>query len=137
MNHVSLKTLTPGTILKVRSVRFPAVMHWGVVGYGQDLNGYPVVWHSQKSDTLRCTDFLSFSAGQTCAIFRTPSNSYEAYSIITRLRSKEGLSWHLTKANCEMVVRWAVQDKAVSDQLAVGALAAFAVVVFVAVAASQ
>ena len=40
--------------------------------------------------------------------------------MIQRLESQQGLPWHLTKANCEMVVRWAVEDKAESKQLTIG-----------------
>lgn len=137
MNEVRVENLVPGTVLRIRSTRFPAVMHWGVVGYGRDINSYPRVWHSQKSDTLRCTDFLEFSAGQTCQIVWVPANAWQVSNVIARLQSKEGLPWHLTQANCEMVVRWAVEDKAVSGQLAVGAVLAVLAVVAVAVLASS
>jgi hypothetical protein len=137
MDQVTRANLKPGTVLRVRSVRFPAIMHWGVVGYGRDSNGYPLVWHSQKSDTLRLTDFFSFSAGQICEIVRVADNPYHAQAIITRLKSKEGIPWHLTQANCEMVVRWAVEDRAISEQLNIGVLAALAIVTVVAVASSQ
>lgn len=123
MNQVPIQSLRPGTVLRVRSIVFPAVMHWGVVGYGFDANGYPLVWHSQKSDCLRCTEFLEFSAGQVCEVLWVPENAYQAGRVIQRLESKRGTPWHLTQANCEMVVRWAVEDRAVSEQLAVGALA--------------
>src|ERR1700690_4315695 len=118
MNQIQISDLKPGTVLKVRSVRFPAVMHWGVVGYGWDFNGQPIIWHSQKSDTLRRTDFQTFSSGQHCQIVRVADSPDHARRIIQRLKSKEGLPWHLTQANCEMVVRWAVEDRAVSEQLA-------------------
>jgi hypothetical protein len=137
MNEVAIENLRPGTVLRVRSVRFPAVMHWGVVGYGVDRNGHPRVWHSQKSDTLRCTNLLEFSGEQICEILWVPENSQCAQRIIDRLQSKEGLAWHLTRANCEMVVRWAVEDKAVSEQLAFGALAVLAVAVIVAFASGD
>ena len=112
------------------------VTHWGVVGYGRDAQGCPRVWHSQKSDTLRCTDFEEFSFGQPCEILWVAENAQQAHGVIARLKSKEGLRWHLTQANCEMVVRWAVEGKAVSHQLGVGTLAAVAVVAVVAIAAS-
>lgn len=123
MSIVAIERLTPGTVLTVRSTRMPAVQHWGVVGYGSDYRGYPFVWHSQKSDCLRCTEFEEFSSGQPCEILRvlTPP---EGMRVIQRLESKQGLPWHFTQANCEMVVRWAVEDQPVSGQLAVGALAA-------------
>ena len=135
MATIPAPNLKPGTVLRVRSTRFPAVMHWGVIGYGRDGNGDPVVWHSQKSDCLRCTDFLSFSAGQVCEIVWVPANPQQAHRVILRLRSKRGLPWHLTQANCEMVVRWAVEDKPVSYQLGFG-FAAVVVGVFAMVAIS-
>lgn len=127
--------LQPGTVIKTQSTVYP-VMHWGVVGYGKDAVGLPNVWHSQKSGTLRCTGYEEFCSLQLCEIGRVPQNSQEAHRIIERLKSKEGLPWNLTQANCEMVVRWAVEDKAVSSQLAFAALAAVAVVAL-AVAASS
>ena len=121
MNEVPITSLTPGTVLTVSSTRFPLIRHWGVVGYGRDTQGYPRVWHSQKSDTLRCTDFEYFSSGQHCNIERVLDRQ-QASRAISRLQSKEGLPWHLTQANCEMVVRWAVEDRAISKQLGVGVL---------------
>jgi len=111
-------------------------MHWGMVGYGRDYEGLPFVWHSQKSDTLRCTSYHEFCAGQPCDIMWIPTNRQQAHRVIERLTSKEGLPWHLTQANCEMVIRWAIEDKAVSHQLGYGALAAIAVVAVVMIAAS-
>lgn len=128
MYIIQRPALSPGTVLRVPSARFPAVMHWGVVGYGQDPMGAPYVWHSQKLDVLRCTSFEEFSGGQACEILWVPANPQQASCIIERLQSQEGLPWHLTKANCEMVVRWAVENKPVSNQLAVGALCAIGVV---------
>jgi len=136
MNEVSIERLKPGTVLRVRSLQLPVVMHWGVVGYGRDSQGHPRVWHSQKSDTLRCTSFEEFSAGQACEILWVPQNPQQAHRVIERLKSKEGLRWHLTQANCEMVVRWAVEGKAVSHQLGFGALAVIGIVAVVAIASS-
>ncbi len=136
MIEVPTETLKPGTVLRVRSVQFPLVMHWGAVGYGRDAQGYPRVWHSQKSDTLRCTDFEEFSACQSCEILWVPENAQLAHRVIERLKSKEGLRWHLTQANCEMVVRWAVEGEAVSRQLGFGTLAVLGIVAFVAIATS-
>src|SRR5258707_7750535 len=86
MNEVSIASLRPGTVLTVPSTRFPLVQHWGVVGYGRDSKGYPRVWHSQKSDTLRCTDFEFFSAGQQCNIERVLERQ-QAGRAIMRLRN--------------------------------------------------
>jgi hypothetical protein len=136
MNEVPIQNLRPGTVLRVRSVQFPVVMHWGVVGYGRDVHGYPLIWHSQKSDTLRCTEFGEFSAGQACEILWVPEDALQAHQVIQRLQSKEGLRWHLTQANCEMVARWAVENRAVSDQLGIGMAAVLGIVVLVAAASS-
>ena len=133
MNEIPITNLNPGTALRLRSTRLPVAMHWGVVGYGRDSMGYPRVWHSQKSDALRCTDFGEFSACQRCEIQGVPANPQQARYVIDRLKGKEGLPWHPTKANCEMVVRWAVEGKPVSHQLAFGLLC---VVGIVAVAVS-
>jgi hypothetical protein len=55
-------------------------------------------------------------------------------SVIERLESIEGLRWNLATANCEQIVRWAVEGKAHSDQLAGGVAMALLVgaVVFLA-----
>jgi hypothetical protein len=136
MNEIPITSLRPGTVLTVSSTGFPLIRHWGVVGYGRDSQGYPRVWHSQKSDTLRCTDFEVFSAGQQCSV-EGVLDSWQANRAISRLQSKEGLPWHLTQANCEMVVRWAVEDTPRSQQLEVGALAVLATVVGIAVFSSN
>ena len=135
MNEIPITSLRPGTVLTVSSTRFPLIQHWGVVGYGRDSQGYPRVWHSQKSDILRCTDFELFSGGQQCNIERVLDRQ-QAHRVIERLKSKEGLPWHLTQANCEMVVRWAIEDTPRSKQLEVGALVVFAVVAAVTITAS-
>jgi hypothetical protein len=137
VNEVLIEDLMPGTVLRVRSLQLPMVMHWGVVGYGRDDQGYPVVWHSQKSDTLRCTPFEEFSAGQSCEILWVPDDDEQAHRVIQRLESEEGLRWHLTQANCEMVVRWAVEGRAVSDQLGAGLVGVLGIVVVVALAARR
>ena len=136
MSEIPVESLKPGTVLRVRSLQFPLVMHWGVVGYGRDSQGHPRVWHSQKSDVVRCTDFEEFSAVQSCEILWVPANPGETHRVIQRLQSKEGLPWHLTQANCEMVVRWAVENNAVSHQLGFGALAVIGIVAVFAIASS-
>jgi hypothetical protein len=113
-NQIPTSHLQPGTLLRTKS--FP-VMHWGVVGYGIGSDGLPNVWHSQKSDVLRCTNFQEFSSGQDCEALWQPQNTHQGRLVIQRLQSKAGLPWHLTQANCEMVARWAVEDKPISDQL--------------------
>jgi hypothetical protein len=95
------------------------------------------VWHSQKSDTLRCTEYGEFCAGQVCEILWVPANRQQARRVIERLKSKEGLPWHLTQANCEMVVRWAVEDKPRSQQLEVGALAVLTTVIGILIYSSD
>jgi len=127
MRDIAISSLTPGTVLRVRSAQFPGVMHWGVTGYGRDAKGFPRVWHSQKSDALRCTDFEEFSLGQHCEVLWVPPNRLQARRVIERLQANEGLPWHLTNANCEMVVRWAVEDKPVSRQLEIGFLCAMGI----------
>ena len=104
-------------------------MHWGVVGYGIGADGLPRVWHSQKSDVLRCTSYQEFCSGQNCEALWQPQNTYQGRLVIQRLQSQEGLRWHLTKANCEMVARWAVENKPISDQLGFAVLVGIVAVV--------
>jgi hypothetical protein len=110
----------PGTILRVVSLRFPAVKHWGIVDWHLDENGQPRMWHAQKGDVLRSTDFAYFSSGQVVEILWKPESYEKQVWIIDRLRSKEGLKWNLLSANCEQIVRWAVEGQARSDQLEIG-----------------
>lgn len=134
-NLIPANQLRPGTALTVQSDML--VMHWGVVGYGHDSQGSPLVWHAQKGDVLRPTSFLDFSGGRPCQIPWVPPNDAKARSVIAKLKSKQGLPWHLTKANCEMVVRWAIEDKAVSHQLTGAVFAAAVAVVVVAAVSSR
>jgi hypothetical protein len=134
---ITAPRLDPGTALTVRSTRYPAVMHWGVVDYALDPTGNPRMWHSQKSDVLRCTDFAEFSGGHPCQIEWTPENPQQGRAVIQRLRSQEGLPWHLTQANCETVTRWAIEDKPVSRQLQIGTGALILFGIFVAAVAAD
>jgi len=72
-NQITPNQLQPGTALRTLSTIFP-VMHWGMVGYGRDSEGLPFVWHSQKSDRLRCTSYHEFCGAQPCDITWIPAN---------------------------------------------------------------
>ena len=120
MNIVRHAGRVPGRIRRVSSTRFPGVMHWGVEDWWPDMNGEPRIWHAQKGDVLRCTSYAEFSSGQSSEIVWTPQTYAQQVSVIQRLQSIEGLPWNLSSANCEQVVRWAVEGRAYSDQLAVG-----------------
>ena len=115
----------PGRIRRVRSNRIPGVWHWGVEGWLLDESGEPTVWHAQKNDILRCTSNIEFSCGQPGEFVWTPRDYEQSAWVIQRLESKEGLRWNLATANCEQIVRWAVEGRAHSDQLAGGILLAF------------
>ena len=136
MNEVSVTDLNPATVLRVRSSRLPLAKHWGVVGQWRDSRGYPTVWHSQKSDALRCTSFEEFSGGQRCEVLWVPAGYQRAHCVLQRLEANEGLPWHLTQANCEMVVRWAVEGRPISEQLVAFGVLCLVGVVVVAVSAA-
>jgi len=125
MNIVRHAGRVPGRIRRVASTRFPGVMHWGVEDWWPDMNGQPRMCHAQKGDVLRCTSYAEFSSGQPSHIVWTPQTYAQRVSVIQRLQSIEGLPWNLSSANCEQVVRWAVEGRAYSDQLAVGVAIAF------------
>jgi hypothetical protein len=72
---------------------------------------------------LRCTSFEEFAPGLKSHILWTPQNYEQQVWIIERLESIERLPWNLATANCEQVVRWAVEGRAHSDQLAGGVFA--------------
>lgn len=63
---------------KIRSSTLCPVMHRGMVGYGKVAGGFPFVWHSQKSDTLRCTSYPEFCLVQPCEIVWIPANHQQA-----------------------------------------------------------
>jgi hypothetical protein len=112
-----------GTIRRVRITQFPLVQHWGVEGWYRDENGQPTMRHAQKNDILRCTSYAEFSSGQPSEIVWTPQDFAQGAWVVQRLESKEGLRWNLATANCEQIVRWAVEGRAHSDQLAFGVAA--------------
>ena len=124
IQFVPSENLVPGSILRVASLRFPGVKHWGVVDWEFDENWQRKMWHSQKADVLRPTNFAYFSSGLPVEILWIPRNYEQQAWVIERLRSKEGLPWQLATANCEQVVRWAVEGTARSEQLTVGIWAA-------------
>ena len=78
------------------------------------------MWHAQKGDVLRCTSYAEYSSDQPSEIVWTPQTYAERVSVIL-----EGLPWNLSSANCEQVVRWAVEGRAYSVQLAVGVAIVF------------
>lgn len=130
------KTHVPGRIRRVRSTQLPIVWHWGIEGWMRDENDQPTMWHAQKNDVLRCTSYMEFSFGQSCEFVWTPQNYAQQASVIQRLESIKGLCWNLAAANCEQIVRWAVEGRAHSDQL-VGGVAIAVIVGAVALAASN
>jgi hypothetical protein len=81
------------------------------------------MWHAQKNDILRCTSYAEFSFGQRGEIVWTPLDFAQGARVIQRLESIEGLRWNLATANCEQIVRWAVEGRAHSDQLTGGVVA--------------
>lgn len=114
----------PGRVRKVRSNQIPVVWHFGVEGWFLDESGQPTMWHAQKNDILRCTSYAEFSCGQPGEFVWTPRDYEQSAWVIQRLESKEGLRWNLATANCEQIVRWAVEGRAHSEQLAGGMLLA-------------
>jgi hypothetical protein len=113
-NHV------PGRIRRVQIVGCPGIWHWAIEGWDLDLAGQPTMWHSMKGSAVCCTNYLGFSAGQLSEILWTPSTYQQQVSVLTRIRSIQGLPWNLTAANCEHVVRWAAEGNARSKQLEAG-----------------
>jgi hypothetical protein len=106
----------PGTILKARSTRFPMVEHYGGVDWQVDAAGHPLVWHAQKDDVFRRTNFWRFSSGQPVEIVWVPPTHKQGILVINRFRALEGTPWRLS-ANCEHQIRWAVEGKAYSTQV--------------------
>jgi hypothetical protein len=119
MNIVFDASHIPGRIRRVNS-GILEIRHWGVEGWYRDVNGQPTVWHAQKGDVLRCTSYAEFSGTQQSEIVWTPETYSQRVSVIQRLQSIEGLRWNLATANCEQVVRWAVEGTAHSEQLVAG-----------------
>jgi hypothetical protein len=113
----------PGRIRRVPIVGWPGLWHWGIEGWRRDVNGQPMMWHSPKGGAVRCTSYAEFSGGQVSEILWTPQTYEQQDSVLQRIRSIEGLPWHLTTANCEQVVRWALEGTPRSEQLETGVLA--------------
>jgi hypothetical protein len=113
----------PGRIRRIPIVSWPGLWHWGIEGWHRDMNGQPSMWHSPKGGFVRCTSFAEFSCGQPSEILWIPQSYEQQVSVLQRIRSVEGLAWNLTTANCEQVVRWAVEGAPRSEQLETGVLA--------------
>ena len=107
----------PGRIRRVPIAEWPGFWHWGIEGWRRDVNGQPTMWHSPKGGAVRCTTYEDFSRGQVSEILWTPETHEQQVSVLDRIKSIQGLPWHLTAANCEQVVRWAVDGKPRSEQL--------------------
>jgi len=122
----------PGTILKVRSTRTPAIEHWGVVYWPDLLTGEPQMIHGMKGDVYRITSKSEFDEDQPYTVVWTPKTRQQAETIIARMEMLLGQQWHLTQLNCEQGVMWALTGKATSKQLERGGVAA-AVVLAIAI----
>ena len=107
----------PGRIRRVRIVGWPGLWHWGIEGWHRDVNGQPRMWHSPKGGEVRSTSYAELSCGEPSEILWTPETYEQQVSVLERIRSLQGLPWNLTTANCEQVVRWALEGRARSKQL--------------------
>ena len=113
----------PGRIWVVQSPHFPYAWHWGIEDWNLDSSGRPMMWHAQKNDIMRCTTNAEFFDGLLGEIKWTPASREQAAWVIERLQSIEGTPWNLVTANCEQMIRWAVEGRAHSEQLAVAVVA--------------
>lgn len=111
LNHV------PGRIRIIPIPEWPGFWHWGIEAWECDEYGEPMMWHSPKGGRVSCTTFAEFARGQASEFVWTPETPDQAISVLDRISSIEGMPWNLTKANCEQVVRWAVEGQARSKQL--------------------
>jgi hypothetical protein len=109
----------PGRIRRVPIPGWQGVWHWGIEGWTLDENGQPTIWHSTKGCTVCCTNYVSFSSGRQSEILWSPSTHHQQVIVLARIKTLKGLPWRLTTANCEHVVRWAVEGTARSKQLEV------------------
>src|SRR5205814_6105658 len=107
----------PGRIRIIPIPEWPGFYHFGIEGWKRDINGQPTMWHSPKGKAVGCTPYAEFARGQVSEIIWTPETREQQESVLARIKSIQGLPWHLTRANCEQVVRWAVEGEARSRQL--------------------
>jgi hypothetical protein len=112
----------PGRIRRIPIPEWPGLWHWGIEGWNRDINGQPTMWHSPKGGAVCCTSFAEFARGRVSEIRWTPQSLDQGASVIERIASIEGRPWSLTNANCEQVVRWAVEGRFRSEQLEKGLL---------------
>ena len=134
MNITVDSSHVPGRIRRVPIPEWPGLWHWGIEGWQRDANGQPAMWHSPKGGAVNCTSYADFARGQVSEILWTPETYEQQASVLQRIKSIRGLPWHLTAANCEQVVRWAVEGKPRSEQLEVGFFAALGVALLFAFA---
>jgi hypothetical protein len=117
IQRIPLSNHVPGRIRRVPIMVWPGFWHWGIEGWKLDQTGQPIMWHSIKGSAVRSTAYAEFSGGQLSEVLWTPSTYQHQVSVLARIRSIQGLPWNLTTANCEHVVRWAVQGNARSQQV--------------------
>jgi hypothetical protein len=110
----------PGRIRRVPIPGWKGVWHWGIEGWTLDENGQPTIWHSTKGGTVCCTNYLDFSSAQPSETLWSPSTKHQQVIVLARIKTLQGLPWRLTTANCEHVVRWAVEGTARSQQVDIG-----------------
>jgi hypothetical protein len=114
----------PGTILKVRSTRFPAIDHYGGVDWYLDDAGRPAIWHAPKNDVFRCTAYAEFSSSEIPEVVWIPRSYEQQVAATERFKALEGTPWNLFRTNCEQQIRWAIEGTPYSTQLGAGILIA-------------
>jgi hypothetical protein len=137
MNIILDSSHVPGRIRRVPIREWPGLWHWGIEGRQRDSNGQPTMWHSPKGGAVGCTPYVDFARSQVSEILWTPETYEQQVSVLERIKSIRGLPWNLTAANCEQVVRWAVQGTPRSVQLEVGLFAALGAGLFFLFAAGR
>jgi hypothetical protein len=106
----------PGTVLTIPS-DVPPFRHFLMVEYFGAHTGSEMVLHSMPDAGVARAILDEVIGQKPVHVFWTPSTPLHGEQAIERIRSLIGARYHLTEANCEHVIRWAITGKWESKQV--------------------
>jgi hypothetical protein len=119
----------PGTVLVIPS-DVPPFVHFVMVEFVDFNTGVEYAIHNMRGNGVTRAPLDDVISGRPVRVWWTPPTREVGEAAIVRMQSVIGHRYHVTEANCEHVIRWAVTGEWKSEQVSavkVGLLIAGAV----------
>ena len=122
---------TPGTVLTIPS-DFPPFVHFVMVEFVDFHTATEVAIHSMPDSGVTRASLNQAIGMKPVSVYWTPQTPEDGEAAIFRMWELIGRPYHLTQANCEHVIRWAITGEWKSDQVSavgIGLLVAGAIAI--------